>query len=160
MAVEISGINCVRYQPSAVVPKNGILSHARGLVHNEYILQVSPNIGFYASHANEESKRWSSAILKKKSAMQSMLEAQKTIEEIETDVSHILNAETLEQMRSMFFHDIPDSLDGQYLTRLERDKIQHSMSKNRESLSPLKYRLFVNHDQCRYRRICVIWMYP
>jgi hypothetical protein len=38
--------------------------------------------------------------------------AQKIIEDIENDVSNILNREILEHMRSMFFHDIPDSLDG------------------------------------------------
>lgn len=67
--------------------------------------------------------------------MQTMLEAQKTIEDIEADVSNILNLETHEHMRSMFFCDIPDSssLDGQYLLQLERANIRCSVSKNSES---------------------------
>ncbi|KAF9244167.1 hypothetical protein BU15DRAFT_59503 [Melanogaster broomeanus] len=81
-----------------------------------YQRMISPNIGFLAMYANEQSQRWSSAILEKRRAMQTMLEAQKTIEDIETDVSKILNRETIEHMRSMFFRDVLDSSsDGQYL---------------------------------------------
>ena len=72
--------------------------------------------------------------------MQTMLKAQKTIEDIEADVSNILTPETLERMRSTFFHDILDSplIDKQYLIQLERAVIQHSVSKNSESPPPLK----------------------
>lgn len=72
--------------------------------------------------------------------MQTMLEAQKTIEDIEADVSNILDRETLERMRSTFFHDVPDSscLDGQYLRQLERAVIRHSVSKNSGSHPPPK----------------------
>lgn len=75
--------------------------------------------------------------------MKIMLEAQTTIEDIETDldVSKMMNRETIERLRSMFFKDISDSSpDGEYLMQLEKATIRcsESVSENSELLPPLK----------------------
>ncbi|KIJ10942.1 hypothetical protein PAXINDRAFT_157474 [Paxillus involutus ATCC 200175] len=84
--------------PETTRPSQAGSLSADGNLQLWYHRMISLNVGISASHTNEQSYRWTGAILKKKYAMQTMLEAQMIIEEIEVDVSIVLGRETIEHM--------------------------------------------------------------
>ena len=70
-------------------------------------------------HADEQAHCWYAALKEKKVAMENMLRAQQSLEEIETSITRFLPKDTIEGTHSRFLSTLPPSdLEACYLLGL------------------------------------------
>ena len=85
-------------------------------------------------NADEQAHRWSAALKAKKAAMESMLRAQQSLEEVESSIATFLPKETIEGTHAQFLSTLPPSdPEGLYLLALGRRFIRPLSSRIKSS---------------------------
>ena len=67
-------------------------------------------------HVDQKAHHWSAALKEKKVAMEALLQAQKSLEEVEEDISEYLSKESIEGAHAQFLSTLnPSNPDASYL---------------------------------------------
>lgn len=79
-------------------------------------------------HADQQAYRWLAAFRMKKSAMESLLRAQKSLEDIEASIGHHIAREVIENTHTQFLSALDPSIpEASYLSTIGRAVVHPSL---------------------------------